>query len=193
MPVCASTISTRRRCARQRARRCSPGATITALPPASSWKQASASRDTTRWSRNRSAASARSSSSTATTRRGSARTTTFPTGRRARRDHSTCGPSGWASNISMASSVATPISGRRRSSRTRGRSSRRMTIPITISTSTWPTRQSLGCACRRPWRQTSRSSPITRPAPHMRRITRPRSGSKNSRASSTKAGTSSAR
>ena len=69
---------------------------------------------TTRWFRNPSAASATSSSSTATTRPGSARTTTCPTGRRARRVRSTSGPSASALNISMGSSAATPTSGLRR-------------------------------------------------------------------------------
>ena len=61
-------------------------------------------------------------SRTATPPRGSARTTTRRSSRRARPDRSTSGRPGWASSISMASSVATPASGSRTCSATPRRS-----------------------------------------------------------------------
>ncbi len=88
----------------------------------------------------RAAPSPRCSSRTATTPRGTARITTSPTGTTARPGRSISGRPDWALNISMASSAATPASGRRPSSRTSSRSSRRTTTRIISSTRTWPTR-----------------------------------------------------
>ena len=130
MPVCASTISTRRRCARPRARRCSPGAIITASPPASSWSWAPAipgyntlMPQEARHVR-RDPQAERLQHGVVRQEPQRARLADEP-GRSLR----PLARRAWASNISMASSAATPTSGRRRSSRTRGRSSRRMTIP----------------------------------------------------------------
>ncbi len=93
------------------------------------------------------------------------------------------------SSTSTASSAARPTSttpgctrAPRRSSRRRRR--RRATRSPRIS----PTTRSPGCASRRRWCPTSRSSCTSRPAPRTRRTTCPRSGRTSTRASSTRAG-----
>ena len=63
----------------------------------------------------------------------------------------------------------------------------------TTSRTRWPTAPSSGCTGSAPRTRTSRSSPTSRPAAATPRTTWPRSGPTSTRASSTRAGTSSAR
>ena len=62
--------------------------------------------------------------------------------------------------------------------------------PNALRPRSWPIRQSHWIRMQQAWRPTGRSSPTTRRAQRTRRITRRRIGSPNSRASSTRAGTS---
>ncbi len=75
------------------------------------------------------------------------------------------------------------------SSRAPSRSSRRTTTRTTLRPGHGRQGHRLDPACNRPSRRTSRSSSTTPRAPRTPRTTRPRSGSRSSRASSTRAGT----
>ena len=191
----ATTCSTRRRCARRRARRCITGRNhhivrdrrdhgarhrLSGLQHAAAEELRHGRRDP--------------QAELAATRRGSARTTTspdwqssqagpfdlWPTGlglrvllRLHRRRHGPVAPGALRGHqADRGAEHAREVSPRRRPRRPRHR---------------------LDPRSSRRWRRTSRSSPTTRRALPTRRTTRPRSGSRSSRGSSTRAGTSCAR
>src|SRR5215469_4864400 len=124
---------------------------------------------------------------------GSASSTTSPTGSQATPDPSTYGQQGSALNTSTASSVATQTSGGPTCTKALTPSSHTSATPTTTSTTTSPTRQSATCTVTTPWRRTSPSSSTTLLARPTHRTIPERSGSRSTKANSTRDGTSCAK
>ena len=112
--------------------------------------------------------------------RGSARTTTRPLTRRARPGLSTNGRAGWASNISTASSAATPASGSRTCSATRPPSIPSRAIPAGTDDRDGRRRHRVHEPTQGDRSQQAVPLSTTCRAAPMRRIIRRRSGSRRS-------------
>ena len=182
--------STRPRCARRRARACSPGATIIATAWDASSSSRRASPATTQRCRRQTAWCPRSSSATAMPRSRWASGISRPPARWCTVARATAGRSGEASSGSTASSVGKPTSTTLISCTTTTRSTHRARPRrVTTSPRTWSTRRGCISPTCVPRHRRSRSSYGSRPVPAMRLTKPPRRTSTSTRERSTTAGT----